>query len=336
MQNAVRCLSGGEYAHRFNIIRMKWTTIKLPTVLSLILLLHGSLQAGTVRISFLKDDGALRETLDLLRKAGCRDDSVAAFRKMVDHYNSTALKVDVSKFPQAQNGYYPFQSSSQLLAVLPHRFWDIPQRFEINCFDMMIVLADGKLRSGLHPDDHSGVFLPAEVNQNGEEVCRAHVSTAREAFNISYPAWYRDASTNYIPSSMTDVRINLTAALYCFHFLPTPTNQDELSEQVINVLRASWKKQAILFPSEFQVVLCHQGILTNHAFVTTHAGLLFSVKNGYTYLEKTGGSGPFMRLDFDGRTDLLMWLAGKFGKASGDYIFATFNDSEIEMLHPGS
>ncbi len=255
---------------------------------------------------------------------------------MVDHYNSTALTVNVSKFPQAQNGYYTFQSSSQLLAVLPHRFWDIPQRFENNCFDMVIVLAGGKLQAGLHPDDHSSVYLPAEVDQNGEQLCRTQVSTAREAFNISYPAWYRDASTNYIPSAMADVRINLTAALYCFHLLPTPTNQEELSEQVINVLRASWKKQAILFPSEFQVVLCHQGFLANRAFVTTHAGLLFPIKNGYTYLEKTGGNGPFMRLDFDGRTDLLKWLAGRFGKASGDYIFATFNDSKIEMLHPGS
>ena len=189
---------------------------------------------------------------------------------------------------------------------------------------MVIVLAGGKLQAGLHPDDHSSVYLPAEVDQNGEQLCRTQVSTAREAFNISYPAWYRDASTNYIPSAMADVRINLTAALYCFHLLPTPTNQEELSEQVINVLRASWKKQAILFPSKFQFILCHQGFLANCAFVTTHAGLLFPIKNGYTYLEKTGGNGPFMRLDFDGRTDLLKWLAGRFGKASGDYIFATF------------
>jgi hypothetical protein len=308
---------------------------KLRTVFLLVLLLHGSLQAGPVRVSFLQDDTALRETLAFLRQAGCEDNSVGAFQKMVEHYNSTALEIDFSKFPRAEHGYYTFQSSSNLLAVLPHRLWDIPHPFEFNCFDTVIVLADGRLRTGLHPDDHSGVFLPAEVDQNGRTWCRTNVSTARESFDISYAAWYRDATANYIPSSMADARINLTAAFYCFHMLPAFTNKQDLSQQVMNALHESWKNQAILFPSDFQVVLCHQEFLKNHAFTTTHTGLLFTVKNGYTYLEKCGGSGPFVRLDFGDQIDLLTWLAGKFDKASGDYVFVTFNDSKIETLYAG-
>jgi hypothetical protein len=307
---------------------------RLRIMVTLVLFLPISLLSGSVCLSFLNDDAALRETLALLRQAGCKEDSVAAFQKVVERYNSTPLQFNLSKFPRAQHGYYIFKSSSQLLAVLPHRLWDIPHPFEFNCFDTVIILANGKFRTDLHPDDHPSEFLPALTVPN-DGLFYGHAATAREAFDFSYPAWYRDASDRYIPSSMIDARINLTAAMYCFHARPLSTNQQEVSEQVINILRESWKHQAIAFPSNCQVVLCHGVTLTNHLFATAHAGLLFPVRNGYTYLEKAGGSGPFVRLDFDDRVDLLTYLGGKFEKTMADYIFATFNDSKIELLPVG-
>ena len=105
-----------------------------------------------------------------------------------------------------------------------------------------------------------------------------------------------------------------------------------VAQLVIGELRNDWKSQRIYFPENFQVILCHQVLLTNHLFSTTHAGQLFPAKDGCVYLEKAGGRGPFVRIDFEAKDDLLTWLAGKFDKKSGDYIFATFNDRKIDLL----
>jgi hypothetical protein len=55
----------------------------------------------------------------------------------------------------------------------------------------------------------------------------------------------------------------------------------------------------------------------------------------YVYIEKTGGSGPFVRLDFGNTGDLIAWLAWKFDKTKGVPVFVTFNDSDIERLDAG-
>jgi len=81
--------------------------------------------------------------------------------------------------------------------------------------------------------------------------------------------------------------------------------------------------------------LCHEVNFPKRWFVTVHAGLLFPRERGYTYIEKSGGSGPFVRLDFDDRAAMLTWLAGMFRgaeKLGYTHHFATFNDTKIERL----
>jgi hypothetical protein len=287
---------------------------KLRAALIAVLYFCASLQADPVRISFLNDEGALQNTLEFLKSSGCKSSAVGAFRKAVERYNSTGLKFDLSKYPPAQHGFYSFQSSTQLLAVIPRRLWDTPHAYEFNCFDTLILLSDGQLRTGLHPDDHPGEFL-AGVTTN-DYTSYAHATTAREAFNLSYPAWYQDASGVYIPASMADARICLTADFYCVHMVSASTTEQDAGNQVMNILHASWKNQVIEFPSKFQIILCHQVNLANHLFITSHGGVLFADGNGYVYIEKDGGSGPFVRLDFSVRTDLMAWLAWKFNLAT--------------------
>lgn len=307
------------------------TSGKVLAVLSLLLFLHWSLQAGPVRISFLTDKRALQDTLGLLKKGGCGGDAIAAFEKSVEEYNSIGLKFDISRFPQTESGFYSFPSVSQLLSILPSRLWECSHPFDLNCFDTVIVLGSGKFRTDLGPDDHFDEFLPAGIRQNGR-LEYAHAQTAREAFNLSNPAWYQEITSNYIPSSLADTRIVLMAAMYCFHRLPASTGPQDVENQVMKTLRESWKQQKITFPSGFQIVLWHAVDLPSHLFATLHAGLLFPVHNGYTYLEKDGGRGPFVRLDFQDRADLLTWLGKGFSKSDGKYFFATFNDSEIAVL----
>jgi hypothetical protein len=308
---------------------------KACMVLIVVLLIHISSRADGLRLSFLNDQGALQSTVEVLKKSGCSDEAITSFQKAVEHYNAAGLRFDLSKFPSAQHGFYTFQSLSGLLSVLPRRLQDTPHAFEFNCLDNVILLGDGQLRTGLHPDDHPGEFLPAAISTNGD-IVYAHVATAKDAFAYSMPTWYRDASADYIPSSMADSRICLTAAFYCFHTLPKSVTDKNVSDVVMKVLQTSWKKQAIEFPSSFQIVLCHSVLLSKDVMLTGHTGILFPVEKGYVYIEKVGGCGPFVRLDFSDRSNLTAWLAAKFDKTMGDFLFVTFNDKKIEMLHVGS
>jgi hypothetical protein len=307
---------------------------KSCTIFIVFLFFHTSLQAGPLRISFLNNEEALQSTLGFLKNNGCSNDAVGAFRKAVERYNSTGLKFDLTNFPTAQHGFYSFQSSTQLLAVIPRKLWDIPHTFDFNCFDTIILLGDGQLRTGLHPDEHRGEILAQQAGSDGHAYY-TRAETAKEAFNLSYPAGYRIVSDDCIPSSMVDTRICLTAAFYCLHMLPASTTPEDEENQIKQVLRASWKNQSVEFPSGFQIVLCHGANLANHLFATVHAGVLFTSKEGYVYIEKDGGSGPFVRLDFGDKSDLIAWLAWKFDKSQGDHFFVTFNDSKIETVRIG-
>jgi hypothetical protein len=301
----------------------------LITLLSIVSLLQ-SLHAGAIRISFLTDDVSLQDTLNFFRDNGCKEDSLVAFQKAVENYNSTFSNFDFSKFPKSANGFYQFQSATQLVSALPYRLSNTPHSFTFNCFDTVIVLAGEKFHTNLHPDD-SGIFLPALTSTNGE-LWYIQAATAREAFDFSVPKWYFDMSKNYIPTSMADARINLIPALYCFHKLPASTSDKNIGDKVLDALQTSWKSQTIEFPSNFQIVLCHEVSLTNPVFVTQHAGLLFKHDKNYTYIEKNGGCGPFVRLDFEDKSDLEIWLSGMFAPKAQNYVFVTFNDSKIEKL----
>src|SRR6185503_19340600 len=119
------------------------------------------------------------------------------------------------------------------------------------------------------------------------------------------------------------------------HMLPESTEEQGLADNVRKTLRAGWKRDDVKFPTKFEVVLCHEIDFAHRWLATVHAGLLFSRKNGYTYIEKAGGSGPFVRLDFEDRAVLLGWLGGMFRGAERHgytHHFATFNDAKIEML----
>ena len=69
--------------------------------------------------------------------------------------------------------------------------------------------------------------------------------------------------------------------------------------------------------------------------MTAHAGLLFPREHGFTYIEKAGGSGPFVRLDFDERGALLTWFSGMFRGAERlgyTHHFATFDNTRIQPI----
>jgi hypothetical protein len=266
----------------------------------LLLVLRPSLAASTVRASFLMERAAMQDTLALLRGGGCTREATDTFRRAVERYNSSTFVFDFGKFPKSRAGFYEFESASALVAALPHKLANTQHAYEFNCFDTVVALSGDSLRTRVRPDELSGAYLVPYTPTNGvfRILPRA---TARDAFTLAYPKWYRDATQESLPKSMSDVRVSLVASLVRCHILPQSTTEKGLARAVMQALRASWAGQSLRFPRRFQVVLCHEVSLPQLWFVTAHAGLLFPREHGFTYIEKAGGSGPFVRLDFADR-----------------------------------
>src|SRR6185436_14290020 len=127
---------------------------------------------------------------------------------------------------------------------------------------------------------------------------------------------------------MREARKCLTPLVLQWHMLPQSTGKTNLEDMALKVLRANWKREAVEFPSQFEVVLLHT---VNDAIETRHVGLLFRGIEGYTYVEKAGFKGPFIRLDIRDRADLMPWLGGPLRSCTNAacHHFATFNDHTI-------
>ncbi|HEV2209881.1 MAG TPA: hypothetical protein VG167_13965 [Verrucomicrobiae bacterium] len=294
-------------------------------------------KSAGVCISFLNEASALNSTMEFLKKHGCSGDGLLAFVRAVNYYNLLPFEVDRGKFPEAKNGFYSFQSMSQLIAALPSRLCEAPHPFEVNCYDTVIFLADGQLRSGLGPDDVFGWSAAPRIETNWT-VTLSSVATAGDAYSWSCPPWYQELTRGFIPAGSLKSRTNLFVALFSFSPLPGHIPQESVPQKALETLRYNWKCQGILFPRNCEVVLCHKVRLDPPSMLTVHAGLLFTGATSLMYIEKDGGFGPFVRLDFKSKADLLKWLSQEEYLSPGPEkemdmrTFVTFNQDDIEEL----
>jgi hypothetical protein len=298
------------------------------------MLLRTALATEAVRASFLTERAALQDTLAVLRSGGCTQEAADTFQRAVERYASSKFDFDSGKFPKSRDGFYRFESAAALVAALPHQLADTQHPYEFNCFDTVVALAGHSLRTSVRPDELAGPYLVPYTPTNGSFTILPR-ATPRDAFSLVYPGWYRDTTAEALPKVMRDDRISLTAALFRCHMLPQSTTEEGLARGTLEALKASWMRQGLSFPEQFEVVLCHEVSLPQRWFVTVHAGLLFPRGRGFTYIEKAGGSGPFVRLDFDDRAALLTWFGKMFRgteRLGYTHHFATFNNAKIEMV----
>lgn len=299
--------------------------------------LLGLSASGAVRISFLADTNALADTVALVRSNGCSEENCAAFARAVEHYFSTPFDLDLSKCPASTRGFYSFASVSNLMSAVPCPLDEARHPWELNCFDTVILLAGGLLHMNQGPDEKRGTFLaPSRRDLTNSVYDIRPEATPRAAFLASYPDWAREVTDQALPSASRDARVCLAAALYRFFRLPEAVTEGALRSAVLAGLRDAWKEEGMTFPQQFEVVLCHEATLPQPFFYTVHTGLLYPrTGGGYTYIEKAGGLGPFVRLDLDSKDSLLIWLAGAFrgvGQPESPRRFVTFNDREIRPL----
>src|ERR1041385_40605 len=179
------------------------TTKALFAVIVAVLASMQSTDAGTIRVSFMNDGASLEETVGILTNNGCGREARAIFRRVVERYHAEGFQLDRSKFPELKRGFYCFPTMSDAVKALPHRLCDTEHSWDFNCFDTVIVLADGKLQIGIRPDENFGPFMVSATMTNEEEGIQ-FTATARDAFSRRYAEWYLDATESVIPKAMQD------------------------------------------------------------------------------------------------------------------------------------
>ena len=125
----------------------------------------------------------LTDTCQLLRQSGFSEDSVATFKKLVEHHNKKGNGVDRTKFPAPQAGYYEFRDLGdfanrlQTLLYLTPRDYSLGQENTFTCFDAACLLLRG---AGCESPDFekdlnskgivSAIGLPAFLERRPQDV----------------------------------------------------------------------------------------------------------------------------------------------------------------------
>ena len=108
----------------FQVVRIQVPStpgFTLHIAVAVVLLCRMPLEGATVRVSFLTDKASLSDTSEFLRKSGCGQSAASAFERAVKTYSLTGFDFDLSKFPKPREGFYSFESASNLVAALPHQ-----------------------------------------------------------------------------------------------------------------------------------------------------------------------------------------------------------------------
>jgi len=286
--------------------------------------------ASSVRLAFLDDEPALQDTIGLLTNSVCSAPVAIAYQNAVRSNVFDRTEFALSRLPTPSAGFYSFATVWDLVKALPQNAFESSHAASFNCFDTLILLADGQLQCSLHPDDLSGPYLVPKYYTNG--LGTTVMETPRDAYNENYPLAYTQTAECFFPKSKRDSRICLTAALYRQHCLPASTTSETCAVTMLEVLRAAWRRAGLKFPDKCELVMVHG--VKSFGVCSDHAGLLIPHGGTFTYVEKIGGSGPFVRFDFNERTDLTAWLSAIWQRCQvHENHFVTINDARIEKLY---
>lgn len=310
---------------RFHSVKLFWM---LWTV-SLLALRTSS--GGEVRIAFLQDTNSLDDTLRFLTFSGCTQEGIKVFTRAVRQYYDAPFDFDFSKFPKPTNGFYSFASPQDLITALPTPLVGTNHFAGFCCTDAVSALVGGRLRTTIKPDDIIGPLMVTTWATNSSRETVVTVATTRDAYNLGSSPGYIQVTEPLFPETMRDARVCLRPLLLQWQMLPLSVTNDDVETKVMEVLRAAWQREGLKFSSQFEVVLLHSADISSHSICTRHTGLLFRSKQGYTYIEKAGGQGPFVRLNVTERADLMPWFNLPLANCANTncHHFATFNDSTI-------
>lgn len=283
----------------------------IARALALLLLFAGSapLSAAPVRVSFLDTEESREDTLRAFAQTGCDPNNLSALRKAIVHYYRTPLALDVSALPPARDGFRTFSSVDNFLSALGTNqlsFLDHP--FELNCFHAALLLAEPEMDSASDLESLDGTYAAVQVSANFNEWVRP-VASLGNLYSIAHSDAYEASLQTICGMDFSRRHRTLLATFYQFHPLPLSTTSNAVPEETRAALRRHWKRSGVRFPANLSLVMLHRARADFHLALTDHAGILLKRDRGWLYFEKTGGKGPFLRLDVEDPADVAAYLS---------------------------
>ena len=278
-------------------------------VTAIALMLARPVCADPVRVSFLDTDDAREDTLNAFVRAGCDTNNLAALRKAIQHYYRTPLAFDTSSFPAQRDGFYEFASSDDFVSALgTNQISFLPHAFELNCYDTALLLGAPAMQTTADLQTKDAPYLAVQVTANYSEWL-APVASLGDIAATAYPEWYTSLMKETAQFEFPEKHKTLAAALYQYQTLPLGTTAETISAETRDALQRHRKRCGIQFPANLSLVMLHRASTNYHLVVTDHMGVLLKQQDGCLYLEKTGGHGPFLRIDADDPADIATYFS---------------------------
>ena len=263
--------------------------------------------AAPVRVSFLDTDDAREDTLRILADAGCDSANLDALRKAIRHYYQTPLALDTASFPPANNGFHDFASIGDFVSALgTNQLSFLDHGFELNCFDTALLLAAPGMSIAVDRSSRSGPYLAIQITTNFNEWLMPVASLADIYATANGQSIFMSRQFGF---EFSEKHKTLMAALYQYQALSLDVSAATIAAETHAALQRHWERCGIHFPANLSLVMLHRASTNYHLAATDHMGVLLKREKGYMYLEKTGGKGPFLRIDVEDPADIASYLS---------------------------
>jgi hypothetical protein len=273
----------------------------------------GRAAGGSFRLSFLESDVVLEDTCRLLARHGFPPETVQIFRRLARGHNQHGNRVDRTRFPESQAGWYEFRDLDDLtrrlacpLGQTPATTTNSVEENTLTCFDFVSLL--------LHDAVHQVPTLARDFESNGF-VLATSMGLRR---SVGYPEWsaafrsllYPENGYVYLVGrarSEPEALLNLTmrAAVQ----IQATNSVQAMARDAVSRLSAALKRSGFVFPTEFTLGLAFFVNPERDWAYADHAFLCFANGNRLVCLEKVGSRGPYVRAEFGSAEDLARFVS---------------------------
>ena len=159
--------------------------------------------------------------------------------------------------------------------------------WDLICYELVALLADGKIHTYLTLDSLTGPFLAPCRPHKEDSPMPYPAATPRDAIEASFGNTLGSTFKVITGQEWTEDDACLTVCLHAFTLLSTPRPQQQtIAEITLSSLRGQWQKYGLTFPKGMQIVLLHSVDITNRLVFTGHAGILLKTTTATPILRR--------------------------------------------------
>ncbi len=330
--------------------------MKKPVVaLVLACLMCGCATSGQgVRLTFLDTDETRNDTMSLLRKAGCKEETTQRLSNIIAHHRSAPMSEELPLFPPKSDGYYHFASVEELIQRLNGKtlgHYGEPQP-SLNCFLFsFLALRDVGFSASLIGERFTEkFFVDIQSKTNSHAVTEWEKIGKTEDFRLNgiravpylrledlrKNEFRRWGAKGWLNNAFTEDTVNAFYSMRTFrHFPESPTTKQLTAKQLWSWKSELYAKDGLIFPKRLQVALFHY--MCGQSTAIDHIVLVVPHNGRFVCVEKTSTYGPYVRIDFNTTKEIGQYIVSGYKEFCIKYKqlgFVTLNEKLLCDFDP--